>query len=93
MQTSVQCGWDPGDTQGLELMSCRLILIGFGVIHSENTVRAVSREGDRCGADSMPPTLMFGAVVGRRIRLGQEWQLAGFKVPACAMRCHLCNDT
>lgn len=31
---------------------CRLILIGFGIIHSENTVRAVSREGDRCGRRS-----------------------------------------
>jgi hypothetical protein len=37
-------------------MLCRLMLIGFGVIESENTVRAVSREGDRC-ADLVAPML------------------------------------
>lgn len=40
----------------------RLLLIGFGVIHSENTVRAVSREGDRWAHDTAINPMCCAAV-------------------------------
>ena len=51
IDSRVLCACADADLYGQLVMACklcRLMLIGFGVVDSENTVRAVSREGDRC---------------------------------------------